>query len=160
MSYAVSEISAKRLTAVSEISAKRLTVSTRSLLCRMFYMMYVMLVGCSALLWGGLVRRFGLNELNYTACQHASGCVDQTVDHRFKSPLTNGPRFTATSLPWWSPIQSLPEVLTLAWSCWNCLAIEHQLRSVLSALTSVGLHPAQNVMICACCDTSSNVTHF
>jgi len=34
----------------------------------------------------------------------------QTVGHRFKSTPTNGARFIASSLPWWSPIQVLIEV--------------------------------------------------
>jgi len=31
----------------------------------------------------------------------------QTVGHRFKSTPTNGPRFMAPRIPWWSPIQVL-----------------------------------------------------
>jgi len=38
-------------------------------------------------------------------CQHDNGYID-----RFKSTPTNGPRFTAPSLPRWSPIQVLTEV--------------------------------------------------
>jgi len=33
-----------------------------------------------------------------------------TAGHRFKTKPTNWPRFTAPSLPWWSPIQVLTEV--------------------------------------------------
>jgi len=33
-----------------------------------------------------------------------------TVGHRLRSTPTNGPRFTALSLPWWSPIYVLTKV--------------------------------------------------
>jgi len=36
-----------------------------------------------------------------------------TVGHRFKSTPTNGPRFTASGLPWWSPIQVRPGAVKL-----------------------------------------------
>jgi len=34
----------------------------------------------------------------------------ETVGHRFKATSTNGHRFTALGLPWWSPIQVLADV--------------------------------------------------
>jgi len=35
--------------------------------------------------------------------------------HRFKSSPTNKPRFTAPSLPWWSPISNTSDVPCLTW---------------------------------------------
>jgi len=49
----------------------------------------------------GLFVRFILRP-----CQHDNG----HIGHIFKSTPTNGPRFTTSGLPWWSPIRVLVEV--------------------------------------------------
>jgi len=38
----------------------------------------------------------------------------KSISHKFESTLTDGTRFTAAGLPWWSPIQVLAYLVTIA----------------------------------------------